>query len=61
MVNQTDPLCDRTHPVPPLDTLLSPHNTVATIEPIQEGILPPVLMMERGVEVRIEMLREIHC
>jgi len=38
----------------PLNTLLSPHDMVTTIEPMQAGILPLILMMERGVVVRVE-------
>jgi len=59
-VNQTELPNDRIHPVPPLDTLLLPPRHCRYIKPIQEGILPLVLKMERGVEVRVEMLREIH-
>jgi len=32
---------------------------VTTIEPMQEGIHPPVPIMERGVVMRVEVIREI--
>jgi len=60
IVNQTDLPYNRTPPVP-LDTLLLPHDTVATIKPYTRRHPPTVLTMERGVEVRVERLREIHC
>src|SRR5882724_9451931 len=45
------------HPIPPLDTLLPPHDMVTTIEPMQEGICPLVPTMERGVVVRVEVTK----
>jgi len=47
---------DRTHPIP-LDKLLLPNNVVTTIEPMQEGICLPDPTMERGVVVRVEVMR----
>jgi len=44
-------------PHSPLDRLLPPHDMVTTIEPMQEGICPPVPTMERGVVVRVEVTR----
>ena len=44
-------------PHSPLDILLLPHDMVATIEPMQEGICTLVIMMERGVVVRVEVMR----
>src|SRR5882724_6283276 len=44
-------------PHSPLNTLLPPHNMVTTIEPMQEGICPLVPTMERGVVVRVEVMR----
>src|SRR5882724_9207919 len=41
----------------PLDTLLLPHDMVTTIKPMQEGICPPVPTMERGVVVRVEVIK----
>jgi len=41
----------------PLDTLLPPHDMVTTIEPMQEGICPLVPTMERGIVVRVEVMR----
>ena len=58
MVSKTDPLWpyNQTHLVPPLNTLLPPHNMVTTIEPMQEGIFPLVPTMERGVVMRVEVI-----
>jgi len=41
----------------PLHTLLPPHDMVTTIKPMQEGICSPVPTMERGVVVRVEVIR----
>jgi len=60
MVNQTELPNDRIHPVPPLDTLLLPPRHCRYHQAYTRRHPPTGLKMERGVEVRVEMLREIH-